>query len=37
MPTGPGREFTGSDDFLNLFDPGFPWSAAATHVHVFKL
>jgi hypothetical protein len=37
MPTGPGREFTGSDDFLELFDPGSPWSAAASHVNVFKL
>jgi len=37
MPTGPGREFTGSNDFLDLFDPGSPWSAAATHVNVFKL
>ncbi len=37
MPTGPGREFTGSDDFIDLFDPASPWTAAAAHVNVFKL
>ncbi len=37
MPTGPGREFTGSDDFLSLFESGAPWTAAAAHVNVFKL
>lgn len=37
MPTGPGREFTGSDDFLDLFEPGAPWTDAASHLHVFKL
>ncbi|MBM3120973.1 MAG: discoidin domain-containing protein [Chloroflexi bacterium] len=37
MPTGPGRMFTGSDDFLELFEADASWSAAAGHLHVFKL
>ncbi|MBM2843417.1 MAG: type protein, partial [Anaerolineales bacterium] len=37
MPTGPGREFIGSVDFLDLFDPDAPWTSAASHLHVFKL
>ncbi|HMK08834.1 MAG TPA: discoidin domain-containing protein [Anaerolineales bacterium] len=37
MPTGPGREFTGSDDFLDLFAPDAPWADAASHLQVFKL
>jgi hypothetical protein len=37
MPTHPGRLFTGSEDFLRLFEPGAPWSTAAGHLHVFKL
>ena len=37
MPTGPGREFIGSEDFLDLFDPAAPWAEAVKKVHVFKL
>lgn len=37
MPTGPGREFIGSDDFMSLFEPDAPWQTAAGHVQVFKL
>jgi hypothetical protein len=37
MPTGPGREFIGSEDFMDLFVPGAAWSGAAGHLHVFKL
>jgi len=37
MPTGPGRMFTGAEDFLELFDPGAPWQSAVSHLHVFKL
>lgn len=37
MPTGPGREFIGSEDFLDLFDPDAPWTGAESHLHVFKL
>lgn len=37
MPTHPGRMFTGSDDFLDLFKPDVPWSAAQSYLHVFKL
>jgi hypothetical protein len=29
--------FTGSDDFLDLFAIDAPWSAAQSHLHVFKL
>ncbi len=32
-----GRDFTGSDDFMNLFEPDAPWQAAAKHIQVFKL
>jgi hypothetical protein len=37
MPTGPGREFIGSVDFLDLFADGAAWDAAVGHLHVFKL
>ena len=37
MPTGPGRMFTGSDDFMDLFEPGAPWDEAAGSLQVFKL
>lgn len=37
MPTGTGRPFTGSDDFMSLFKPDSPWKAAASHIQVFKL
>ena len=37
MPTGPGRPYVGSEDFLDLFEPDAPWSDAAAHLHVFKL
>jgi hypothetical protein len=37
MPTGPGRMFIGSEDFMDLFVPDAPWSAAESHLHVFKL
>ncbi len=37
MPTGPGRPFTGSDDFMALFSPGAAWAEAASHIQVFKL
>jgi len=37
MPTGPGREFIGSEDFLEIFDPNAPWAEAETHLQVFKL
>jgi len=37
MPTGPGRPFTGSDDFMALFEPDAPWPEAASHIQVFKL
>lgn len=36
LPTGPGREFTGSPDFTRLFAPGADWGAA-DGVHVLKL
>ncbi len=37
LPTGPGRPYTGSDDFMQLFAPGAPWDRAAAHVQAFKL
>ncbi len=37
MPTGPGRMFTGSDDFMQLFDPAAPWAETAGRIQVFKL
>ncbi len=37
MPTGPGRPFIGSDDFMDLFKPDAPWSQAGSHIQVFKL
>ena len=32
-----GRNFTGSDDFINLFQADAPWQNAADRVQVFKL
>jgi hypothetical protein len=32
-----GRPFTGSLDFMQLFQPNAPWQKAAARVHVFKL
>jgi len=37
LPVVPGRSFTGSDDFMKLFEPDAPWQAAAGRVQVFKL
>jgi hypothetical protein len=37
MPTGPGREYIGSEDFMDLFEPGAAWDHAATRIGVFKL
>lgn len=32
-----GRKFTGSDDFMQLFNAEAPWQNAAAHIQVFKL
>jgi hypothetical protein len=32
-----GRNYTGSDDFMDLFKPDAPWQNAAGHIQVFKL
>ena len=32
-----GRSFTGSDDFMALFEEDAPWQTAASHIQVFKL
>ncbi len=32
-----GRNFTGSDDFMSLFEQDAPWQNAAGHIQVFKL
>jgi len=37
LPTGPGREYTGSDDFMALFAPNAAWPRAAGRIGVFKL
>jgi hypothetical protein len=37
LPVVPGRPFTGSLDFMNLFKPDAPWQNAASQVQVFKL
>lgn len=37
MPTGPGRTFTGSDDFMDLFSPEAEWQATSAGLDVFKL
>ena len=37
LPTGEGRPFTGSDDFMALFEPDAPWNESASHIKVFKL
>jgi len=37
MPTSSGRRYTDSEDFMDLFEPGAPWTDAATQVQVFKL
>jgi hypothetical protein len=37
LPTGPGRPFTGAEDFLRLFDEEAPWGLAAERLQVFKL
>jgi hypothetical protein len=37
MPTGPGREYIGSEDFMDLFEPGAAWDTAASRIGVFKL
>ncbi|MGD2163799.1 MAG: discoidin domain-containing protein [Anaerolineales bacterium] len=37
MTVHEGRPFTGSDDFMDLFDQNAEWQRAAEGVHVFKL
>ena len=37
MPTSDGRPYTGSTDFMALFEQGAPWEQAAAGLHVFKL
>jgi hypothetical protein len=32
-----GRNYTGSDDFMDLFQVNAPWQEAAEHIQVFKL
>lgn len=32
-----GRNFTGSDDFMDLFEVNAPWQEAANYIQVFKL
>jgi hypothetical protein len=37
LPVVPGRPYTGSEDFLDLFAREAPWREAASQVQVFKL
>jgi hypothetical protein len=37
LPTGPGRAYTGSDDFMSLFTPDADWGPAGDRIDVFKL
>lgn len=37
LPRGPGRPFTGSDDFIDLFAPAADWDLASSRIGVFKL
>jgi hypothetical protein len=37
MPERPGRQYIGSDDFMELFSPDAPWQNAARRIQVFKL
>lgn len=37
LPTGPGRPYIGSEDFMGLFEAGAAWQRAAAHVQVVKL
>ena len=36
LPVVEGRKFTGSDDFMKLFEPDAPWQNVAGHIQVFK-
>jgi hypothetical protein len=37
LPIGEGRPFTGSDDFMKLFETDAPWQTTAEKIQVFKL
>lgn len=37
LPIVQGRPYTGSDDYIKLFQPDAPWQTAASHVHILKL
>jgi F5/8 type C domain len=37
MPERPGRQYIGSDEFMELFSPDAPWQNATRHIQVFKL
>jgi hypothetical protein len=37
LPIVDGRPFTGSDDFMRLFEPDAPWQRTAEKIQVFKL
>lgn len=37
MPARINPAYTGSDDFMSLFDSAAPWQTTASHVQVFKL
>ena len=37
LPKGAGRPFTGSDDFMQLFEVNAPWQTTSGNIQVFKL
>lgn len=37
LPIVEGRPFTGSDDFMQLFEPDAPWQNTSSQIQVFKL
>jgi len=37
LSVGPGRPYTGSDDFMDLFTAGADWERASGNIQVFKL
>ncbi|HET6845951.1 MAG TPA: discoidin domain-containing protein [Anaerolineales bacterium] len=37
MPMSAGRNYIGSEDFMELFEPDAPWQSAAGRIQVFKL
>lgn len=37
LPPQPGGPYNGSDDFMDLFQPGSEWDTASSYIQIFKL